>query len=176
MQEYQRISHDFPPVWDEHSRILILGTLPSVKSRENHFYYGHPQNRFWKLLAALIDEKTPGTISEKTDFLLRNHIAIWDVIAECDIIGSSDSSIRNVVANDMRVILDHAPVRGIFANGGKAYELYMKYSFPVTGREILKLPSTSPANAAFQMERLKSEWGIICPLLENVGNQDIRHS
>lgn len=165
MQEYQRISHEFPPIWDEHSRILILGTLPSVKSRENHFYYGHPQNRFWKLLASLTGEETPETISEKTDFLLRNHIAIWDVIAECDIIGSSDSSIRNVAVNDMRVILDHAPVRGIFANGGKAYELYMKYSFPVTGREIAKLPSTSPANAAFQMERLKEAWSVICPLL-----------
>ncbi|MCD8230241.1 MAG: DNA-deoxyinosine glycosylase [Clostridiales bacterium] len=165
MQEYQRISHEFPPIWDEHSRILILGTLPSVKSRENHFYYGHPQNRFWKLLASLTGEETPETISEKTDFLLRNHIAIWDVIAECDIIGSSDSSIRNVAVNDMRVILDHAPVRGIFANGGKAYELYMKYSFPVTGREITKLPSTSPANAAFQMERLKEAWSVICPLL-----------
>lgn len=161
MQEYQRLVHNFEPVWDEQSRILILGTFPSVKSRENHFYYGHPQNRFWRLLAALTDERTPVTVSEKTEFLLRNHIAIWDVISACDIVGSSDSSIRNVVANDMRVILDRAPVRRIYANGGKAYDLYMRYCFPATGREITKLPSTSPANAAFQMERLMQSWGEI---------------
>ncbi len=159
MQEYQRVAHNFAPVWDGQSRILILGTFPSVKSRENNFYYGHPQNRFWKLLAALTGEQVPMTVPEKKEFLLRNRIAVWDVIAACDIIGSSDSSIRNVVANDMRVILNHAPVRQIYANGGKAYDLYQKYCFPETGREIIKLPSTSPANAAFQMEKLKQSWG-----------------
>lgn len=161
MKQYQKISHIFGPVFDEYSRVLILGTFPSVKSRENGFYYGHPQNRFWKVLAALTDQETPGTIEEKKAFLLKNKIAVWDVIAECEIIGSSDNSIKNVVPNDLRRVLDQAPIQQIFANGGKAYELYQKYSYPVLGREIIKLPSTSPANAAFQMERLKKEWACI---------------
>ncbi|MCD8301222.1 MAG: DNA-deoxyinosine glycosylase [Clostridiales bacterium] len=158
MESYKRISHTFEPVWDEHSEILILGTFPSVKSRENLFYYGHPQNRFWKVLAALTSDELPRTVPEKKAFLLRNHIAVWDVIAECDIVGSSDSSIKNVTANDMSIILNHAPINGIFANGAKAYELYMKYCFPQTQRKITKLPSTSPANAAWNMERLAEEW------------------
>lgn len=158
MQTYEKITHTFDPVFDTHSRILILGTFPSVKSRENQFYYGHPQNRFWRLLAQLTDEPAPASIPQKKAFLLRHRIAVWDVIAECEIIGSSDSSIRNVRANDMRVILDHAPVREIYANGAKAYELYMKYCYPTIGRGITKLPSTSPANAAWQMERLAVRW------------------
>lgn len=161
MQVYEKISHTFEPVFDKHSRLLILGTFPSVKSRENQFYYGHPQNRFWKLLALLTEESAPISVPEKKAFLLRNGIAIWDVIAEYEIIGSSDSSIRNVRANDMRVILDHAPVQDIYANGAKAYELYMKYCYPDIGRGITKLPSTSPANAAYQMERLKECWKLI---------------
>lgn len=158
--EYQHIRHDFEPIYDSRSCVLILGTLPSVKSREQQFYYGHPQNRFWKLLAGIArEESVPGTISEKTQFLLRNRIAVWDVIAECDIIGSSDSSIKNVVPADLSRILNAAPIQKIYANGTKAYELYMKYSYEKTGREIVKLPSTSPANAAFQMDRLLSVWG-----------------
>ena len=121
--EYQTLDHVFAPVFDEHSEILILGSFPSVKSREIQFYYGHPQNRFWKLLAALWECEVPATIAEKKAFLLKRHVALWDVIARCDIIGSSDSSIKNVVANDMDVILKNAPITGIFANGGKAYEL-----------------------------------------------------
>lgn len=157
--EYEHIRHGFEPVYDSSSRILILGTLPSVKSREQQFYYGHPQNRFWKLLADLCQaEETPRTIEEKKAFLLKYHIAVWDVIAECDIIGSSDSSIKNVAPADLSRILDAAPIQCIYANGGKAYELYMKYSYEKTGREIVKLPSTSPANAAFQMERLLAVW------------------
>lgn len=163
MQTYETFTHTFDPVFDAHSRILILGTFPSVKSRENQFYYGHPQNRFWKLLALLTEEPVPVSIPEKTAFLLRNRIAIWDVIAECEIIGSSDSSIRNVRANNMSVILDHAPVREIYANGAKAYELYMKYCYPTIGRGITKLPSTSPANAAWQMERLAEYWKYMFP-------------
>lgn len=166
MQQYQKIAHIFEPVFDEHSRVLILGTFPSVKSRENGFYYGHPQNRFWKVLAALTEQETPGTIEEKKAFLHKNRIAIWDVIAECEIIGSSDSSIKNVVPNDLCSILDKAPIRQIFANGGKAYELYQKYSYPVLKREIIKLPSTSPANAAFQMARLTKEWACVKKKLE----------
>lgn len=183
--EYQTIEHIFEPVFNESSRILILGSLPSVKSRENHFYYGHPQNRFWKLLANLYlqyerQEKggagkteatetasvpqtmvVPQTIEEKKEFLYRYHIAIWDVIAQCDIIGSSDSSIKNVIPNDMHKIIDHAPIERIYANGGKAYELYMQYCYPVCKREIIKLPSTSPANAAFSMEKLMEAWRVV---------------
>lgn len=158
MGEYKTIRHTFEPVFDHKSEILILGTFPSVKSRENAFFYGHPQNRFWKVLALVTKDEIPQTIPEKKNFLLRHRIAIWDVIAQCDIIGSSDSSIRNVVPADLSVILKEAPVRKIYANGGKAYELYYKYAFPVTGRECEKLPSTSPANAAFGLERLVSCW------------------
>lgn len=158
--EYQHIRHGFEPVYDGRSRVLILGTLPSVKSREQQFYYGHPQNRFWKVLAGIAGEETiPASIQEKKKFLLKHRIAIWDVIAECDIIGSSDSSIRNVVPADLARLLKEAPIQGIYANGTKAYELYMKYSYEKTGREIVKLPSTSPANAAYQMDRLLSVWG-----------------
>lgn len=166
MQQYETIEHLFEPVFDEHSRILILGTFPSVKSRESQFYYGHPQNRFWKVLALLRRCPVPVTVEEKKQFLLENHIAIWDVIAKCEIIGSSDSSIRNVVPADLSVILEHAPIEQIFANGGKAYELYQKYSYPVTRRAIIKLPSTSPANAAFQMERLVKSWEVVGKTLE----------
>ena len=122
--EYTHIKHEFEPVFDKNSKILVLGTIPSVKSRENNFYYGHPQNRFWKLIAALCDDDiVPQTIEEKKQMLLRNHIAVWDVISECDIIGSSDSSIKNVVPVDLSVILENADIYRIYANGGKAYEL-----------------------------------------------------
>ncbi len=159
MQEYQTLSHMFGPLFDGDSRILVLGTFPSVKSRETQFYYGNPQNRFWKVTAALTGEEEPETVPDKKAFLLRNRIALWDVIAECDIAGSSDSSIRNVKANDLRVILDHAPIGTICANGAKAYDLYMKYCYPTVEREIIKLPSTSPANAAWNVERLTEDWG-----------------
>ena len=159
--EYQNIKHTFEPVYDENSRILILGTFPSVKSRENQFYYGHPQNRFWKVIAELTGSSLPESIKEKKKLLLENRIAIWDVIASCSITGSSDSSIRNVVPADLSVILDRAPIRHIYANGGKAYELYRKYTYPMTGREIIRLPSSSPANASWQMDRLLEAWSVI---------------
>lgn len=159
--EYQTIEHNFDPVFNAQSEILILGSLPSVKSRENNFYYGHPQNRFWKLIAALCHAEVPQTIEEKKKLLYDNGIAVWDVIAKCDIIGSSDSTIKNVVPNDIRIILEHAPIKRIYANGGKAYELYMHYCYPECKREIIKLPSTSPANAAFSMERLLTVWSDI---------------
>lgn len=161
MGEYQTLSHSFAPVFDEASKILILGTFPSVKSRENNFYYGHPQNRFWKILAGLTDCPVPQNVEEKKSFLLEQHIAVWDVIARCDIIGSSDSSIKNVVPTDLSVILGRAPIRNIYGNGGKACELYRKYAYPQTKREIIKLPSSSPANAAWQMERLLEAWSVI---------------
>ena len=154
----EKVVHTIAPVYDENSRVLILGSMPSPKSREVGFYYGHPQNRFWKVIAALFEEPVPEGIPEKKALLLKHHIALWDVIAECDIAGSSDSSIKNVVPAELSVILDHAPIRTIYANGAKAYDLYQKYTYPVTGRDIRKLPSTSPANAAFQMERLLGAW------------------
>lgn len=156
--EYEHITHTFEPVYDEQSEILILGTLPSVKSRENQFYYGHKQNRFWKVLAKICDEPVPGTIEEKKEMLLRNHIAIWDVIGSCDIKGSSDSSIKNVVPTDLSRILKESQVKKIFANGKKAGALYQKYQQHMTGMEAIVLPSTSPANAAWSFERLYEEW------------------
>ena len=132
-----------------------------MKSREQNFYYGHPQNRFWRVMSIILQEPFPETITAKKEMLHRHHIALFDVIRSCDIAGSSDSSIKNVVPAELSVILDHAPIRTIYANGAKAYDLYQKYTYPVTGRDIRKLPSTSPANAAWQMDRLKEAWSVI---------------
>ena len=153
------IKHEIEPVYDKNSRILILGSFPSVKSREAGFFYGHPQNRFWKVLAGICKEAVPQTVEEKKCFLLRNGIAVWDVIAECDITGSSDSSIRNVKPADIRRILDAAKIERICCNGTTAYRLYEKYLFPLCKREAVKLPSSSPANAAWSAEQLMEEWG-----------------
>lgn len=152
------VVHEIEPVFDETSRVLILGSFPSVKSREGRFFYNHPQNRFWKVVAGLTGDGVPVTVEEKRALLLRRHVAVWDVIHSCDIYGSSDSSIKNVVANDLDRILKAAPVARIFANGGKSYELYEKYCEAVTGRPCEKLPSTSPANAAFSLEKLLAAW------------------
>lgn len=157
--EYTHITHPFEPVFDENSRILILGTLPSVASRENDFYYGHRQNRFWRVIATLTGEAVPQTIEEKKALLLRQGIALWDVIASCDIRGSSDSSIRNAQPTDLQRILSAAPIRRIYANGTTAAKLYTKYQQPATGIPITPLPSTSPANAAWTLERLCDAWG-----------------
>lgn len=156
---YTRVSHGFEPVYDGNSRILVLGSFPSVKSRENSFYYGHPQNRFWKLMARLLDEPVPSTIEEKKSLLLSRGIAIWDVVAACDIKGSSDSSIRNVIPADINRVLRAANITTIIANGDTAYKLYRKYCEPHTGREAVKCPSTSPANAIFTLDRLTEAWG-----------------
>ena len=156
--EYEHIVHSFEPIFDSASQILILGTLPSVKSRETNFYYGHKQNRFWKVLAALFQEPIPETIDEKKHLLLRHHIAIWDVIQSCDIKGSSDSSIKNVVPTDINLILRSANIKAVFCNGAASYKLYMKYCYPNTHVEAIKLPSTSPANAAFSIDRLIDIW------------------
>lgn len=161
-----KIEHPFPPLYDKDSRILILGSFPSVKSREQAFFYGHPQNRFWKTVAGVLNEKVPMTIEEKRKFLHRNHIALWDVIHSCDIIGSSDSSIRNVVPNDLSEIFETADIRMIYCNGAKSYQYYEKYQEKVTGRKAIKLPSTSPANAAFSLDKLKDNWKIICEPLK----------
>ena len=153
-----RISHEFAPVFNEQSRILILGTFPSVKSREQKFYYGHPQNRFWKVIARLVNAEVPLTIAEKKMLLLDNKIAVWDVIQSCEIEGSSDASIHEVIPNDLSEILATADIRAIYTNGGKAFELYDKYIYPVNGIKAQKLPSTSPANAGYSLERLKEAW------------------
>lgn len=157
-QHFELVHHNFEPVYNENSSILILGTFPSVKSREQNFYYGHKQNRFWKMLAGVLQIQVPETIQEKRQMLLDHGIAIWDVIASCEISGSSDASIRNVVPNDISRILREASITKIIANGTKAYDLYRKYSYPQTGMESIKLPSTSPANAAWSLERLTQAW------------------
>ena len=158
MSEYTHITHTFDPVFDKHSRIIILGTLPSVKSREQNFYYGHPQNRFWKVLAALTQSDVPQTTQEKQALLLRSHIAVWDVVQECDIIGSSDASIKNVTPTDLKRILAESDIKALFANGKTAAKLYDKFQKNSTGRQIITLPSTSPANAACSLEDLIGKW------------------
>lgn len=161
MEEYKNIAHTFGPVWDKNSKIMVLGTFPSVKSRENNFYYGHPQNRFWKVIAAVTGSEVPETIEDKKKLLLFSNIAVWDVIGKCSITGSSDSSIRDVIPNNIKKILTDSNIDRLYANGAKAYELYMKYSYKETGKEIIKLPSTSPANAMYTLERLIKEWSVI---------------
>ena len=150
--------HPIDPVFDKDSKVLILGSFPSVRSREAGFFYGHPQNRFWKVTARVFGDEVPQTTEEKKAFLLRNHIALWDVIGSCDIDGSSDASIRNVTVNDISLILKTADIRAVFLNGKKAYSLYQKYMYPVIKREGICLPSTSPANAMWSVEKLTSEW------------------
>lgn len=155
------IKHPFPPLYDKNSKILILGSFPSVKSREQMFFYGHPQNRFWKVVSSVFECDIPDTIDEKRNMLLANGIALWDVIASCEITGSSDSSIRNVTANDISVILNSANIRRIFVNGKTAEKYFNKYMKDVIGQEAICLPSTSPANAAWTLERLVDKWRIL---------------
>lgn len=162
MAEY----HNIEPVFDEKSDILILGSFPSVKSRETGFFYGHPQNRFWKVLSGVLGCDTPVTIEDKKEMLLKHHIAVWDVIAKCDITGSGDSSIKNVVPNDISGIIKKSNVRKIFCNGRTAFNLYKKYIEKNTGLEAEYLPSTSPANAGYSLDKLKSEWKKVGGLFE----------
>lgn len=156
-----RKEHTIGSLFDEKSKVLILGSFPSVKSREQGFFYGHPQNRFWKVLSAILCELLPKTIDEKRIMLIKNNIALWDVIASCDILGSSDSSIKNVIPNDISKILDTADIKAIFTNGKTSFNLYNKYILPKTDVKPIYLPSTSPANAAFSVEKLIDEWKII---------------
>lgn len=153
--------HEIAPVYDAHSEILILGSFPSVKSREGEFFYHHPRNRFWQTLSAVLQCGLPNTIEDKKAMLLHYHIAVWDVIAACTITGSSDSSIANVTVNDLNLILNCASIRQVYVNGQKAYALYEKYCKERFGREAIKLPSTSPANAAFSLDRLVEQWSVI---------------
>lgn len=152
------IVHPIPPLFDENSETLILGSFPSVKSREAAFFYGHPQNRFWAVIAAVLGEEKPLTVEEKKALVLENKLALWDVIASCEIEGSADSTIKDVTANDLSVIINNSQVKRIFVNGKTAEKYYLKYTFPKTGIKAVCLPSTSPANAAWSFEMLVDAW------------------
>ncbi len=157
----EHIVHPFPPLFDENSEVLILGSFPSVKSREQCFFYGHKQNRFWRVVASVFGEEIPDSIEEKKAMLKKHKIALWDVIHECDIEGSADSSVKNAVPNDISVILNNSKVKRIFVNGKLAEKMYKKYIEPQTGIKAVVLPSTSPANAAVKLDKLILNWKII---------------
>ena len=163
ISKVQNLTHPFGPLYSESSKVLILGSFPSVKSREQNFFYGHPQNRFWKVIAAVFGEPVPELkdIPAKRALILNHGLALWDSIASCEIVGSSDSSIRNARPNDLSLILDNAPIERIFTNGKKSHELYTKYIASVSGREDVCLPSTSPANAQWTLDRLIDAWQVI---------------
>lgn len=153
--------HNIDPVYDKNSQILILGSFPSVKSREQQFFYGHKQNRFWRVLAGVLNCMVPENVEQKRAMLLMHHVALWDVIASCEITGSSDASIHNVQPNDLSCIFNVADIQAIYTNGSKAYQLYQKYILATNGREAYPLPSTSPANAGYSLDRLVEAWSVI---------------
>ena len=157
----ERITHAFDPVFDPESRILILGTMPSPKSREFGFYYSHPRNRFWPVLAKIFGEEVPKTPDERKNFAIRHKIALWDVLKECDIEGASDSSIKNAVPNDISIILNSADIKAIFTTGATAAKFYKKFIEPESKIPAIALPSTSPANAKINLEALAEEYKII---------------
>lgn len=161
------VIHNIDPVFDSESKILILGSFPSVKSREAEFFYAHPRNRFWSVLAAVTGCEKPETVEEKKAFLISNHIAVWDVVGQCEISASADMSIKNVVPNDISAILNKTDIRSIIVNGKTAEKYYNKYFLPETGIKAVCLPSTSPANAAKKFDDLISEWSIVKDLLNN---------
>ena len=160
MTEPQRVTltHPFPPVADEQSRVLILGTFPSVQSRQNEFYYGHPRNRFWPVMAAVLEEEVPVSIAEKKAMLLRHGVALWDVLESCAIHGSADAAIHEPRPNDIALLLKRTQIRRIYANGATAEKLYKRFCEAGTGMEAIALPSTSPANAAWSEARLLTMW------------------
>lgn len=157
----QTVVHTIPPLYDSHSRVLLLGSIPSPKSREVGFFYGHPQNRFWRVLAAVLGENVPQTIEKKRVMCLKHHVALWDTIARCDIAGASDTSIRNAVPNDIGKLVRESEISRIFATGGKSAELYRKLIEPTLHIPVTQLPSTSPANAAWSLERLIEAYRVI---------------
>ncbi|HIZ78280.1 MAG TPA: DNA-deoxyinosine glycosylase [Candidatus Lachnoclostridium stercorigallinarum] len=164
-RETETVVHQFPPVFDDRSRVLILGTMPSPKSREQGFYYGHPRNRFWPVLSMILGEPLPETINEKRDMALKHGIAVWDVLASCEIRGADDTSIRNPVPNDMCLILSQAPIHAVFTTGTKATALFRKYCEKTTGMSPIPLPSTSPANCRISLEELAAEYSKILEYL-----------
>jgi len=157
----QTVVHNIPPLFDANSRVLLLGSIPSPKSREMKFFYGHPQNRFWRVLAAVLEEPVPETIEQKRALCLTHNVALWDTIASCEIAGASDTSIRNAVPNDIGWLLAQTEIERIFATGGKSAELYRKLIEPHTGMPVTQLPSTSPANAAWTLDRLIEAYRVI---------------
>ena len=157
----EMISHPFPPVCAADARVLILGSFPSVRSRETGFYYGHPQNRFWRVVAAVTGEEQPVTVGQKKALLLRNRIALWDSVSSCNIAGSSDASIRRAVPNDVPRLLAETDIKSIFCNGRAAFDCYNKTLLPLTGVEAKLLPSTSAANASWSFEKLVEAWSVI---------------
>ncbi len=156
-----RLEHTIPPVWFSDARVLILGSFPSPKSREQAFFYGHPQNRFWRVLAGVFGETVPATVEAKIDLLRRHRLALWDVIASCEIEGAADASVRNALPNDLTPILTGAPISAICTTGGTAHRLYTRHLAPITDIDAIALPSTSPANARVSLEALIEAYGIL---------------
>ena len=156
--QYTHIKRTFGPVYNQNSKVLILGSFPSIKSREANFYYGHPQNRFWLIIGKILECDIPASVEEKRALLLESGIALWDIIEECDIVGSSDASIRNIIPVDIQQVLEAADIAQIYCNGSTSYDLFIRYLTPVCGRKPVKLPSTSPANAAWNLTRLYESW------------------
>ena len=162
-----KVYHTLEPVFDAHSRVLILGTMPSPKSREAQFYYAHPQNRFWPTLARLFDEPLPPTSDARRCFALRHGIALWDVLQSCEIEGASDASIRSAVPNELSVVLDNAPIQAVFTTGRRAYELYNRLCLhKMTEHECICLPSTSPANRRVSDLELQKAYSVILNYLD----------
>ena len=157
----KKIKHSIPPLYFKTSKILILGSFPSVKSREQAFFYGHPQNRFWRVIAGVFEREVPQTVEEKTNLIRQCDLALWDVIESCEIIGSDDSSIRNVKANDIDKILRNSEIKKIFVNGKTAYKYYEKLIKPSINIDVVCLPSTSPANATYNLSKLMEKWSVI---------------
>ena len=152
------LDHPFPPVMDADCRILILGSFPSVKSRADGFFYGHPQNRFWRMLSAVFGEDIPADIPAKKALLLRHHIALWDVIASCEITGSSDAAVKNAIPVDITRVTDIAPIERVVCNGNLSYKLYQRHLEQAVGIKAIAMPSTSPANAVCQLKTLTATW------------------
>ena len=167
------VTHEFPAVYDRDSRVLLLGSIPSPKSREVGFYYGHPQNRFWKVLAHVLGEALPETIPQKKAMLKKHHVALWDVLESCTIIGASDTSIENAVPNNIGELVKSSKISHIFCTGGTAYRLYQKYCAKVVGIDAEKLPSTSPANCAVSFEQLTDAYKVISYILNKIKSEDL---
>lgn len=174
MADYQHIEHPLPPLYDEQSRILILGSFPSVKTREAAFFYGHPQNRFWKVMTYLLgqEQELRATQPEHASIVMKqHHIAMWDSIYSCDIIGSSDASIKNIVPTDLLPIVQQSKIKAVFTNGTASFKTYQKLHEASIGIRAVKLPSTSPANAAWSLERLVEAWQVVIETLKRLENE-----
>ena len=159
--ERTHVMHEFPALYDRESRVLLLGSIPSPKSREMAFYYGHPQNRFWKVMAIVLGESVPETIAQKKAMLKKHHVALWDVLDSCTIVGASDTSIEDPVVNNIKELVEKSKITRIFCTGATAYNLYQKFCAKEVGIDAVKLPSTSPANCAVSLEKLIEAYKVI---------------